>query len=139
MAGITKKQIKNRKISEAMRKHRPEKIKKLEEAAAFDASIDEMCFYADITPQTYYNWTKEDPKLLERLDALRNHPTLAARQRVVKGINESYFNAMDYLKRKKKAEFSERQEFEHKITDMGTVLDEIEKENAESKRPKTKG
>jgi len=121
-----------------MTKHRPEKIKKLEEAAAFDASIDEMCFYADISPQTYYNWTKADPKLLERLDALRNHPTLAARQRVVKGISESYQNAMDYLKRKKKGEFSEKQEVEHSgIINMGTVLDEIEKENAESKRPKT--
>jgi len=86
-------------------------IKKLEEAAAIDASIDEMCFYAGITPQTYYNWVKEDKELLERLNALRNKPVLKARMRAVQGVDESYTNAMDYLKRKRKTEFSERKEF----------------------------
>ena len=38
-----------------------------------------------------------------------NHPVLAARERVVKGVKESYGNAMDYLSRKRKDEFSTKE------------------------------
>jgi predicted DNA-binding protein YlxM (UPF0122 family) len=85
-------------------------VKKLEEAFSIDCTVSEACFYAGITRQTYYNHVKEGSKLFDRFEALREKPVLMARQRVVKGINESYQNAMDYLKRKKKLEFSERQE-----------------------------
>ena len=39
--------------------------------------------------------------------ACRELPALQARQRVIKGLSESYSNAMDYLKRKRKAEFGD--------------------------------
>lgn len=84
-------------------------IRKLEQAFSFDCSIDEACLYAGITPPTYYKWLKKNPKLVKRFEALRNHPVLAARERVVKGVKESYSNAMDYLSRKKKAEFSTKE------------------------------
>lgn len=88
----------------------PEVRKKIEEATALDATIEEICFYADISKPSYYAILGKDPEFSARLDALREKPVLLARQRVVKGIAESYQNAMDYLKRKKKSEFSERQE-----------------------------
>ena len=86
-----------------------ETVKKLEEAFAIDASVEEACFYADITRQTYYNWIKENIDLAEKFDRLRQKPILKARQEVIKGLN-NYQNAMDYLKRKKKDEFSDRTE-----------------------------
>src|SRR3990167_7475227 len=87
-----------------------ETIKKLEEAFAIDCSIEEACFYANISHQTYYNWIKADLKLAERFEALRQKPVLLARQTAVKKLTESYSNAMDYLSRKRKEEFSSRQE-----------------------------
>jgi len=88
----------------------PETIKKLEEAFAIDASITEACFYANIRTQTYYNWIEQFPEMKARFDELRNKPVLKARQTVVQKIGESYSNAMDYLKRKKKSEFGDSSE-----------------------------
>jgi len=82
-------------------------VKKLEEVFAIDGSVEEACYYANITRQTYYNWIKDNPKLKEEFDRLRNRPVLKARQEVMKGLN-CYSNAMDYLKRKKIKEFGDR-------------------------------
>ena len=84
--------------------------KKLEEAAALDCTIEETCLYAGISKPTYYEWTKADPALSDRLDELRQTPVLKARQTVVKKLTENYGNAMDYLARKRKGEFAPRQE-----------------------------
>src|SRR3990167_4278258 len=82
-------------------------VKKLEEAFSIDASVEEACFYADISRQTYYNNVKEGTPLFDRITALRQRPVLKARQAVVQKLGESYSNAMDYLKRKKKLEFGD--------------------------------
>jgi hypothetical protein len=84
-----------------------ETVNKLEEVFAIDGTVEEACFYANISRQTYYTWVKNNPELLDRFEALRQKPVLKARQEVMKGLN-CYQNAMDYLKRKKKLEFSER-------------------------------
>lgn len=83
---------------------------KLEEAAAFDASIEECCFYADISRDSYDRYLHVHPEIRARLAALREKPVLLARQTVVKKLPESYGNAMDYLSRKRKSEFSQRTE-----------------------------
>lgn len=85
----------------------PETIAKLEQAFAIDATVDEACFYADISRETYYRWIKENLILSDKFERLRNTPILKARQTVVNKIGESYSNAMDYLKRKKKLEFGD--------------------------------
>lgn len=41
-------------------------VKKLEEAFLIGATVEEACFYADISKQTYYNWSKENPELFDR-------------------------------------------------------------------------
>lgn len=82
-------------------------VKKLEEAFSIDATVNEACFYAGISKQTLYNWYEKDPSLKVKLDRLRHNPVLKARQEVVKRIPESYQNAMDYLKRKRKNEFGD--------------------------------
>jgi len=88
----------------------PDVIRKLEETAALDATIEEMCFYAGISPDTYSRYLKANPKFAVRIAALREKPILAARQAVVKYSTDSYANAIDYLSRKRKKEFSTRTE-----------------------------
>ncbi len=85
----------------------PEVRRKIEEAAALDASPGEIAFYADISRDTYYEILKKDPVFADRITKLREKPVLMARQRVIKGVNESYSNAIDYLKRKKRLEFGD--------------------------------
>lgn len=80
---------------------------KLQEAAALDASVEEMAYYCGVSKQTIYNWFKEDPELFDEIERLRQKPVLAARQAAVKKATDSYQNAMDYLKRKRKLEFGD--------------------------------
>lgn len=87
----------------------PETIRKLEEAFAIDASVKEACYYADISTDTYYRWIKEFPELSDKLERLREKPILKARQTVVKSLDNPDY-AFKYLERKKKDEFSPRQE-----------------------------
>lgn len=82
-----------------------DKIKKLEDAFAIDASIDEACYYANISHQTYYNWLKKKPELVERFERLRQKPVLTARQVVVKALATDPEMALKYLERKKRKEF----------------------------------
>jgi len=82
-------------------------LAKLEEATAIDASLEECLFYADISKDSYYRYLKSHPDFAIRLAKLRERPVMLARQTVIKRIPESYSNAMDYLKRKRKAEFGD--------------------------------
>lgn len=88
----------------------PETINKLEEIFALGGTDQEACFYADISHQTLYNYQEKCPEFVDRKEALKLRPILMARRTVVENITESYDNAMDYLSRKRKAEFSNRQE-----------------------------
>ena len=84
-------------------------IRKLEEAFSIDASVKEACYYADISTDTFYRWIKLYPKLSYKLERLREKPVLKARQTVVKSLDNPDY-AFKYLERKKKDEFSPRQE-----------------------------
>ena len=88
-------------------KRTPEVIKKIEEVAALDGSIEEMAYYAGIHRETLYQWLKEDKVFSDRIMELRERPVLKARQTVVARASESYSNAMDYLKRKRRLEFGD--------------------------------
>lgn len=90
----------------------PEVLKKLEEAAAFDATVAEMCFYAEISPTTYYTYCDKNPQFLGRIAELREKPVLLARQTVVKSLSEPV-HAFRYLERKRSDEFSEKSKVEH--------------------------
>lgn len=88
----------------------PAVLAKLEQAFAIDATVKEALSYADIGNDAYYDYLKKHPEFAERISKLRERPVLAARQKVVSGIKDSYANAMDYLKRKRRLEFSDRME-----------------------------
>lgn len=90
----------------------PETVNKLEEVFALDGTVEEACFYANISRTTYYNWIKEHPELLDRFDALRQRPFLKARQTIVKNIDNPQY-AFENMKRKTKGEYSEKQEVDN--------------------------
>ena len=85
----------------------PEVVGKLEQAFAIDCSVEEACSFADISRDSFYDYLKKNPKFSDRIADLREKPVLKARNTVVAKIGESYANAMDYLKRKKKLEFGD--------------------------------
>lgn len=119
-----------------------EVVKKLEEAFAIDATVEEACFYADISRETFYNWMRADKKLFDRLEALRARPVLTARTTVVNAIKSDSDLAMRYLERKRKGEFSPRIEtdnrnrevFDESAKEIKNILEEIRKEpNADNR------
>ena len=101
----------------------PDTVNKLEEVFALDGSVEEACFYANISRQTYYNWIKDNPEMEDRFDSLRQKPVLKARQAVVKGL-DNFDNGLRYLERKKKLEFSLRTELTG--ADGGPIQTEID-------------
>lgn len=87
----------------------PETLGKLEEIFAIGGSDIEACFFANISPDTLYEYQKSNPKYTERKEALKEQPILKARQTIVKALAEPE-NAKWYLERKKKKEFAQRTE-----------------------------
>lgn len=87
----------------------PEAIRKIEEVAALDGSVAEMAYYAGIHPDSIYAKLKEDAVFSDRIRALRERPVLKARQTLVNSLGLPQ-HAQWYMARKKKLEFSERQE-----------------------------
>ena len=57
-------------------------VKKLSEAFAIDATIEQACDYADISIPTYHNWVKKNPKLLDTFDRMRQKLPLKAKENI---------------------------------------------------------
>lgn len=88
----------------------PEVIAKLEEAFMWGCSDIEACLNADIAPATLYLYQDKNPQFIERKAALKETPILKARKAVVERLSRDADLSLKYLERKKKAEFSLRQE-----------------------------
>lgn len=88
----------------------PMVIAKLETAFSLDSTVTEAIFYAGISKDAYYDFINANPEYTERFEALRNRLVLKARETIAREIGKSYANSMDYLTRKRKNEFSTRQE-----------------------------
>lgn len=85
-------------------------IQKLEQAWALDCSDVEAAAYADISSAALSDFLKKNPNVSERKSRLKQRPVLAARSVVVKKIQGGDAKlAMQYLERKKSAEFSTMQ------------------------------
>lgn len=82
-----------------------ETVRKIEEVAALDGSVEEMAYYAGIHVDTIYAHLKSNPKFSDRIRALRERPVLQARQTVVNAIKTDPNHAFKYLEKKRKKEF----------------------------------
>lgn len=94
----------------------PEVRTKIEEAAAFGASLEEIAFYAGVHRNTLRNWCIADPELRGRIEELREKPVLKARETVVKALATDSNMAMRYLEKKRPAEFGQKVGLEVKGT-----------------------
>jgi hypothetical protein len=99
----------------------PEVRQKIEQAAALDATVKEICFYADISRETYYQWMKEDPAFSDRIEALRAKPMLKARETIVKSL-EDPTHAFRYAEKKGGGEFNPAHKVE--VVPPGENVDE---------------
>lgn len=89
----------------------PETISKLETAFSMGCSDLEACLYADIGKTTLYNYQNKHPEFVDRKEALKQRLVLKARSVIANALNEKDKDtAKWYLERKKRAEFSTRQE-----------------------------
>ncbi len=111
MTRPSNEQLRRQRISRAVSKFKPETIQKLEQAFALDATVEEACFYANISPSTYYHWISQNRDLLERFEAIRTQPILKARQTMVQNLDNPVY-AFRYLERKRPYEFGVRQKVE---------------------------
>lgn len=89
----------------------PEVVSKLEQAWAMGCSDIEACLFADISKQTLYDYQNKNPEFVDRKERLKESLVLKARTVIASALNQDDENtAKWYLERKKKAEFSTRQE-----------------------------
>lgn len=106
----------------------PEVRRKIEEAAAFDASVEEIAFFAGIHRDTLHQILKKDKVFSDRIAALRNNPVMKARASVINSFRREPELALKYLERKRRKEFATKQEVEHSgEVNIGQILDEAEK------------
>lgn len=99
-----------------------EVIAKLEHAFGYGCTDAEACLYAGIDKTTLYDYEKKFPKFSHRKRQLKEKPNLLARQAVIQEITnptnkERGKLALQYLERKKKDEFSPKQEVQHEVSD----------------------
>lgn len=88
-----------------------EVIDKLEYVFSIGGSDLEACLHADINKATLYNYQKENPEFVDRKERLKEKMVLKARTVMDNALNDNdRQSAQWYLQRKKKAEFSDRQE-----------------------------
>lgn len=110
-----------------------EVIAKLEEAFAWGCTDREACLWADIAEETLYSYQKKNPGFVKRKEALKETPVMLARKTVVKAISKGDRTvAMQYLERKKKDEFSTKQEQDVRVKELPKpILGGASKESAE--------
>jgi len=109
----------------------PDVIRKIEEAAALDCTVEEMSFYAGIHRATLYRWLEESSEFKDRIEELRQKPFLLARQTINKAIKDNPQYAFEYMKRKKPKEFGDNIKSTVEIKSADGLLKDIFKEDDE--------
>ena len=88
-------------------------LNKLETSYSMGCTDSEACFFAIISKQTLYNYQDKHPEFVERKEMLKEKLILKARSVIAESLNNKDENtAKWYLERKRKDEFSTKQENE---------------------------
>jgi hypothetical protein len=88
---------------------------KLREAFLWGCTDKEACLYADIHPDTLYDYQVKNPKYSEEKKLFKDNPVLVARRAVVNALESDPKLALRYLERKRSSEFSLRQTVDQNI------------------------
>ena len=88
-------------------------LNKLETSYSMGCTDSEACLFANISKQTLYNYQDKHPEFVERKEMLKEKLILKARSVIAESLNKKDENtAKWYLERKRKYEFSTKQENE---------------------------
>lgn len=63
-------------------------VQKIKDGLAMDLGIEEICFLANISKQTYYNWRESFPELAEEFDLFRYNLKVKSKALIRKQIEE---------------------------------------------------
>lgn len=83
----------------------------LREIWLIDGTDGEAASFAKISTSSLSRYLEAHPEEKELRDRLKQNPFIIARQTINKAIKDNPSYAFEYMKRKKKDEFSERNEF----------------------------
>lgn len=87
-------------------KFHPEVITKLKAAFANSFTVEQACYYAEISKDTYYSWLESNPVFSDEMEKARQQPTMKAKQVVIGSINKGDVEASKWwLKNKAPDEF----------------------------------
>lgn len=88
-------------------------LAKLREAFLLGCTDEEACLFADISPSALYDYQEKNPVYIEKKKQWKQEPILLARKRIVEAISKEkdLETSKWYAERKRKQEFSLRQEF----------------------------
>ena len=103
-------------ISRNMTKMTDQVLQKLREAFGVLANIEEACYYAQISIQTYYNWKEKYPELFEEIEGIKNNPKLAAKRTIINNLNG--VDTAKWLLEKRDADFKPTTKHEVETKDM---------------------
>ena len=92
----------------------------LEEAFLEGHTDREACLIANIDPATLYRYCKENPDIAIRKEELKENQFVVARKTLMKGVKANPELALKFLERKKKDEFSTKQEVD--VTSNGQSI-----------------
>ena len=110
----------------------PEVIGKLEYAFSIGCTDLEACLHADIGKTALYSYQKKNPAFAERKELLKETLVLKSRMVISVAIDKgSAGHAAWYLERKRKDEFSTRQENLNETHNSEMVLIELPKNGRE--------
>jgi hypothetical protein len=87
-------------------------VAKLIEAFHDDATIEQACYIADIDKASYYRWIEKDEDFRNEMGKAQEYPKVIAKNTILKAIKSGDAKtAMDFIKRREKDRYSERNEF----------------------------
>lgn len=88
----------------------PETLEKLKDGFLMGFSDEEACAYAEISKTTLYNYQEDHKEFVDQKEEWKGNPILKAKTTIFKRLHDVE-TAKWYLERKKKDEFSSRNEF----------------------------
>lgn len=104
----------------------PETIGKLEYGFSCGLSDREACLYANINPDTLYEYCKKHPEFSERKELLKEQVKMQAKLNLASSISSGDEKASEwYLERKAKDEFSTKTEVSGNLSGSVQIIDDL--------------